>query len=108
MEERLKFALVATRFDQRLLRKAASKAQGNARTAIHTLRNTLLMAKTDNWAAVSGKLVDEVSVDARKLEKELTKNDSSNIFMVYMPIEKNFKILNTIYNDVMKINWTFN
>lgn len=55
-----------------------------------------------------GKGEDFVFINSVPPEKELTKTESSDIFMLYMPISKNFKILDSIYTSAMKLDWTFN
>ena len=59
-------------------------------------------------AAMLGKGEDFIFINSVPPEKELTKNESSDIFMLYMPISKNFKVLDGIYNSAMKMDWTFN
>ncbi len=54
-----------------------------------------------------GKGDDFIFINSVPPEKDLEKNDSCDIFMIFMPISKNFKILEKIYNTVAKIEWTF-
>ena len=57
--------------------------------------------------AIIGKGEDFIFINSVPPEKELSGTDSADIFMVYMPIEKNFKILNQMYDEIMKMQWTF-
>jgi hypothetical protein len=57
--------------------------------------------------AMLGKGDDFIFVNSVPPEKELSGTDSADIFMVYMPIAKNFKILDKMYDEIMKMRWTF-
>lgn len=57
--------------------------------------------------AILGKGEDFIFINSVPPEKELSGTDSADIFMIYMPIERNFKILNQMYDEIMKMQWTF-
>ncbi|MCX5641930.1 MAG: hypothetical protein NTY10_01610 [Candidatus Omnitrophica bacterium] len=57
--------------------------------------------------AMIGKGADFIFINSVPPEKELSETESSDVFMVYLPIEKNFKILDKLYDEVMKMQWTF-
>jgi hypothetical protein len=61
--------------------------------------------------AMIGKGEDFIFINSVPPEKELSGTDSADVFMVYMPITitKKFKIsnFNQVYDEVMKMQWTF-
>ena len=57
--------------------------------------------------AMIGKGEDFIFINSVPPEKELSGTDSADVFMIYMPISKNFKILDQMYDEVMKMRWTF-
>lgn len=57
--------------------------------------------------ALIGKGEDFIFINSVPPEKDLSGTDSADVFIIYMPIEKNFKILNQMYDEVMKMRWTF-
>jgi len=54
-----------------------------------------------------GKGEDFIFINSVPPKKELTRDMSLDIFMVFVPINKNFKMLDTWYSQTMKINWQF-
>ena len=54
-----------------------------------------------------GKGEDFIFINSVPPEKELSGTDSADVFMIYMPIAKNFKILEQMYDETAKMQWTF-
>ncbi|GEM_PF-766806 len=58
-------------------------------------------------AAMFGKGADFIFVNAVPPQKDLTAGQSIDVFMVFVPINKNFKIIPQIQKEISTISWKF-
>jgi hypothetical protein len=57
--------------------------------------------------AMLGKGEDFIFVNSVPPQKELATNQSMDVFLIFVPIYKNFKILNELYSKIAGISWKF-
>jgi hypothetical protein len=58
-------------------------------------------------AVILGKGEDFIFVNSVPPKKKLTKDESLDVFMIFMPIQKNFTILGKIFEEIKQIEWKY-
>jgi len=54
-----------------------------------------------------GKGEDFIFINAVPQKKQLKKNNYIEVFFITMPISKNFKILQQIYDEIKTVKWVY-
>jgi len=57
--------------------------------------------------ALLGKGEDFIFINAVPQKKQLKKNSYIEVFFITMPISKNFKILQQIYDEIKSVKWVY-
>ncbi|MCS7179778.1 MAG: hypothetical protein NZ891_00280, partial [bacterium] len=58
-------------------------------------------------AVILGKGEDFIFINSVPPKKKLSKGESIDVFMIFMPIQKNFKILEEIFDKIKTIKWEY-
>lgn len=58
-------------------------------------------------AVILGKGENFIFINSVPPKKKLSKNESIDVFMIFMPIEKNFKILPELFEKIKGVKWEY-
>ncbi|MCM8833005.1 MAG: hypothetical protein NC816_03690 [Candidatus Omnitrophica bacterium] len=58
-------------------------------------------------AVILGKGEDFIFINSVPPKKKLSKGESIDVFMIFMPINKNFKILEELFQKIKDIKWEY-
>ncbi|MCM8818176.1 MAG: hypothetical protein NC915_01670 [Candidatus Omnitrophica bacterium] len=58
-------------------------------------------------AVILGRGEDFIFINSVPPKKKISQKESIDVFMIFMPIEKNFKILEQLYEKVKNIKWEY-
>jgi len=58
-------------------------------------------------AVILGKGENFIFINSVPPKKKLSKGESIDVFMIFMPIEKNYKILNELFEKIKNIKWEY-
>ncbi|MCM8804279.1 MAG: hypothetical protein NC833_03380 [Candidatus Omnitrophica bacterium] len=58
-------------------------------------------------AVILGKGEDFIFINSVPPKKRLSKGESIDVFMIFMPIEKNYKILEELFEKIKNIKWEY-
>jgi len=58
-------------------------------------------------AVILGKGEDFIFINSVPPKKKLSKGESIDVFMIFMPIEKNYKILEELFEKTKTIKWEY-
>jgi hypothetical protein len=58
-------------------------------------------------AVILGKGENFIFINSVPPKKKLSKGESIDVFMIFMPIEKNYKILNELFEKIKNLKWEY-